>query len=172
MSDNNLISHFGLNLSVATMLIIATVIIHLLGLSILTFILRAREWRHEARNQTPHPFKEVLTILFVVLGIFATHGVEIWLYAIVYHWGFGLFHDIEEAVYFSIENFIALGYGDLFLPKQWRVVGALESVNGLVLVGWSTAFLVTIVGRARIMEHEWVETIIKKHILGETDKNN
>ena len=170
MYDHNIISHFGLNLLIATILIVTTVIIHLTALSVLTFILRAREWRHEANQLVAHPLKEVVTILFVVMGIFAAHSIEIWIYAIVYHWGFGVFHDIEEALYFSIENFIALGYGDLFLPKQWRVVGAIESVNGLVLVGWSTAFLVTVVGRARIMEHEWVESIIKKHLSKEIEK--
>ncbi len=40
------------------------------------------------------------------------------------------------------------------LTPAWRVVGAIESANGIILLGWSTAFFIAIVGRIRWLEAE------------------
>jgi hypothetical protein len=45
----------------------------------------------------------------------------------------------ETAFYFSAQNYTALGYGDLVLSGRWRILGPLEAVNGLLLIGLSTA---------------------------------
>lgn len=47
-----------------------------------------------------------------------------------------------------------MGYGDVVLKPGWRVLGAIESANGIILLGWSTAFFVAIVSRIRWLESE------------------
>ena len=59
----------------------------------------------------------------------------------------------EEAVYFSIVTFTTLGYGDITLDPQWRLLSGIEAVNGLLLAGWSTALLFTVVQRSWKLSH-------------------
>ena len=47
----------------------------------------------------------------------------------------------EDAFYFSAENYTSLGYGDIILSGQWRLLGPLEAINGLLLFGLSTALM-------------------------------
>ena len=39
------------------------------------------------------------------------------------------------------------GYGDLTLERPWRILGAIEGANGVILLGWSTAFFISVVSR-------------------------
>ena len=91
----------------------------------------------------------------VALGVFVLHTVEIWLYAAIYlllPTGLGF----EEALYFSTVTYASVGYGDITLPQDWRVFGAIEGANGIILLGWSTAFFVSVVSRLRALEHDWL----------------
>ena len=76
-----------------------------------------------------------------VLGIFAVLTVEVWLWALVYL-AVGALDTWESALYFSTSTFSTVGYGDVTLDPEWRMLGALESVNGFLLIGWSTAYLI------------------------------
>ena len=99
---------------------------------------------------------QLAVILLVVLGIVAIHTVEIWLYGFAF-WAIGAVHDFESALYFSTVTFTTLGYGDIVLDGKWRLFGAIEAGNGLILFGWSTAFLLSVTGRLRMLEHDWLE---------------
>jgi hypothetical protein len=92
----------------------------------------------------------------VVLGLVAIHSVEIWLYAAAF-WAIGAVGDFETALYFSTVTFTTLGYGDIVLEGNWRLFGAIEAGNGLILFGWSTAFLLSVTSRLRLLEHDWLE---------------
>jgi len=94
--------------------------------------------------------------LLVVLGLVAVHTVEVWLYAVGYL-AVGALHDLESALYFSTTSFTTLGYGDIVLDRHWRLFGAIEGANGLLLFGWSTAFMLSIIHRLRTLEHDWLE---------------
>jgi hypothetical protein len=80
----------------------------------------------------------------------------VWLYAVLFR-ALGEFATFEQALYFSTVSFSTLGYGDLTLSAPWRVLGAIEGVNGLVLIAWSTAFLMSVTARLRLLEHEWLD---------------
>jgi hypothetical protein len=54
-------------------------------------------------------------------------------------------------------TFTTLGYGDIVLEGNWRLFGAIEAGNGLILFGWSTAFLLSVTSRLRLLEHDWLE---------------
>jgi hypothetical protein len=54
--------------------------------------------------------------------------------------------DLESAVYFSLTSYTTVGYGDLVLPEPWRLLGPLEAAVGVLMLGWSTGILVTVIG--------------------------
>ena len=83
-----------------------------------------------------------------MLGLFILHAAEIWAYAALYL-ELGALPHIREAVYFSTITYSTTGYDDDLLAEQWRLVAAIEGMNGVLLMGWSTAFFVT--GVTRLM---------------------
>ena len=60
----------------------------------------------------------------------------------------------ESAFYFSTTNYSTVGSGDLFLPRTWRTLGALESITGVLMCGLSASFLVAFM--VRLIEREGV----------------
>jgi len=141
------------NFALATILVGLTVIIHFFGLLALLWILRSRGHRFRAHESWAG---QGAAILFVVLGLVAVHTIEVWLYAFAYLLVSAL-PDFEAALYFSTSSFTTIGYGDVVLDHKWRLVGAIEGANGLLLFGWSTAFLISVTGRMRALEHDWLE---------------
>ena len=142
-----------LNFAVATLMVGLTVTIHFFGLLGLLWFLRRRGHRFRAHESWTG---QGAAILFVVLGLVAVITVEIWLYAILFV-AVGALPDFEAALYFSTTSFTTLGYGDVVLDAKWRLVGAIEGANGLLLFGWSTAFLISVTARMRSFEHDWLE---------------
>jgi len=135
-------------LMVSTVLVALTALLHLAGLAVLIALLQA----HAGRVRMPHVrLTQALLVLISVFALFALHGVEIWLYAAVYA-AAGEIPDFEDALYFSTSTYATIGYGDLVLSRAWRIVGAIEGVNGIILLGWSTAFFVSIVRRLAELE--------------------
>ena len=64
-----------------------------------------------------------------------------WIWAAAYV-GIGAIESLEPALYFSVVAFTTLGFGDITLPLEWRLLSGLTAANGLLLFGLSTAFLV------------------------------
>lgn len=137
-------------LAVATALVASSVVIHLIGLDLLLRLTRfhvARflsDWEHLDRLIVP---------LGIVLGLFALHGVEIWVYAFAYRF-LGILPDLEQALYFSTSSYSTLGEAGAALPPEWRVLGALEGTNGMLLIGWSTAFLFQVISHLTADDEE------------------
>jgi hypothetical protein len=74
------------------------------------------------------------------------HLVEITAWAFLYVWQ-GAMPDLTSAVYFSAVTYTTTGYGDLVLPRDWRLVGAVEALTGILMCGWSTGFFFAVVSR-------------------------
>jgi Ion channel len=53
----------------------------------------------------------------------------------------GEFSDFGTAFYHSAVNYTSLGYGDLIKTPSWRLLGPLETANGMLLFGVSTAMI-------------------------------
>jgi hypothetical protein len=141
-----------MNLGLGTAVISATVLIHTVGLILLTRMMGAL---HQGFRLHSHDIGKTISMVTTVLGLFVVHTVEIWAWALVYM-SVGGFADLEHALYFSTVTFSTVGYGDMVLPSAWRLLGALEGVNGFLLIGWSTAYLVaasTRLGPFRPGEH-------------------
>ena len=51
----------------------------------------------------------------------------------------------SAAVYFSFETLITLGYGDIVMSRNRKLLGPLEAVNGVLMLGMTAAALMAIV---------------------------
>ena len=127
-----------LELTIGTLIISLTVVIHTVGLIGITNFMN---WLADHVRPGGHRSR-LLAMNTVVLGIFAVLSVEVWLWAACYI-ALGVFDDLHTALYFSTSTFSTVGYGDVVAAEEWRMLAALESVNGFLLIGWSTAYLVT-----------------------------
>lgn len=134
-----------------TAIIGLTVLIHTFGLIAITHVMARLVAKFRMHGQR----SRVLAMISVVLGLFAVLTVEIWLWAACY-WLLGLLPDFATALYFSTVTFSTIGYGDIVPAPNWRMLAALEGINGFLLIGWSTAYLIaagTRVGPFRAGEH-------------------
>ncbi|HVY85230.1 MAG TPA: potassium channel family protein [Caulobacterales bacterium] len=139
------------NLFMASVMVAVTVSVHFFGLMALLHFLRRRGSRFRTHESV---VGQGALVLVMVFGVFAIHTVEIWLYAAAYT----MLHaaqDFETALYFSTVTFASLGYGDIVLSRDWRLFGAIEAANGVILFAWSTAFLLSVMARLRALEHDW-----------------
>ena len=73
-----------------------------------------------------------------MLIMFAGHLLQVGLWAGLFKW-IGEFEDYKTAFYHSAVNFSSLGYGDIVMSDQWRLLGALEATGGILMFGLSTA---------------------------------
>lgn len=137
-------------LGIATMMVLLTVMMHGLGLALLGRVMSS-EVQQERQHHVPALSSRSLGFtLMLVLALVALHGAEIWSYAFLYE-AIGAVVDLETAVYFSTISYAGIGFDDRYIDPAWRLVSAIEGINGLLLLGWSTAFFVTVVatlGRA------------------------
>ena len=140
-----------IQLVLAIVMVVMTVTVHLLGLAGLVRLLRARH------GLVRRVRKSALTLLLAAsLELFALHTLEIWLHAAVYLL-VGAAANFEEALYFSTVTYTTLGYGDVVLAQTWRIFGAIEGATGLMMIGWSTAFLVSILAQLQLLTHDWLK---------------
>lgn len=93
--------------------------------------------------------KALVAILTTVIMAIALHALQIviWAAAYVMLTPVGELQTWEEAVYFSFVTFSTLGYGDITLSEGWRLLSGIEALNGILLVGWTTALLFAVVQR-------------------------
>ncbi len=129
-------SDYGPALLIGPMVIL-TAVIHLIGLTALLKLAgyHVRHWRA--------PWLEVdriLVPLIMVLGLLHMHSLEILAYAILYCVA-GAVSGWLEAVFVSAGAYSTMGLEGIQLPLPWKLLAAMESMNGMLLTGWSTAFL-------------------------------
>lgn len=132
---------------IGTGLIALTVMLH----AIVTVVWVRHLTRHFADAEGHWRPGRVLTVLVsTVVVLIVLHSVQITLWALTYRWILpaGDLGDFESALYFSFVTFTTLGYGDITLSEGWRLLSGIEALNGLLLVGWTTALLFAIVQRS------------------------
>jgi Ion channel len=132
--------------AVSTMMAVACVVIHGVGLFSLARALRTETAVERLKRIAPLSPRGVAFTLGIVVAILALHGLEIWLFTFVYL-GLGAIGGLEDALYFSTISYSTVGYNDTHIDPAWRLLGAFQSILGMVLIGWSTAFFFRMLGR-------------------------
>jgi hypothetical protein len=114
-----------------------TVFIHAVALDrMMTCIERLRHWFF---FKFPR-FWKVPVLIFTVCGVFLAIVAEILVWAIFFLLTDN-FTTMEAAAYYSTSCFTTLGFGDVVLDEDWRLLSSFEGANGMILFGWSTAFI-------------------------------
>ena len=92
------------------------------------------------RHHQPALIWSTLRLAVFILWIFLATIIEVWSWAVLYVF-LGAFESIATAVYFSTVTFTTLGFGDIVLDEEWRLLSSFEAANGLLMFGWSTALV-------------------------------
>jgi hypothetical protein len=128
--------------SAAAILVLLTLLIQTTGMATLIQWIRV----HHTRGVYP---LGVLGSCFLMArftsAIFALHVLQILPWAGFYRWM--CCPSWEAAFYFSVSSYSTVGYGGVVLPREWRSLGPIESVTGVLMCGLSTALLFAIVHR-------------------------
>ena len=125
-------------LLIAWCLLAVTVAIHAAGLSaMLPHVLSALP----DRRFWPVTWQ----ILWVAWRLILLHLTEIAAWALFYWWQ--CLPDAESSFYFSGVTYATLGYGDLVLPDEWRLLGPVEGLVGILMCGLSTGFFFVVVSK-------------------------
>jgi len=93
-----------------------------------------------------HRFANTGVIIVAMLFILLTHTIEVWVWAMVLL-ATGAVDGLEPALYFALVSFTTVGFGDITLTPEWRLLSALIAANGFLLFGWSTAYMVELMRR-------------------------
>jgi voltage-gated potassium channel Kch len=59
----------------------------------------------------------------------------------------GAIEQVETALHFSMVTVTTLGYGDVTLADDWRLLASFEAANGIIMFGWSTALVAAFIQR-------------------------
>lgn len=132
--------------AVASAMLVACVVFHGLGLASLNKAMRSEASIERLRKIEPLSPRGAAFTLLIVLAIIVLHGIEIWGFALLYM-ALDAIQTLEEALYFSTISYSTVGYNDTHVGRDWRMLGAFESILGMILLGWSTAFFFRMLGR-------------------------
>ena len=128
-------------LLIASCLVAITVTIHAAGIGMAL---------SQALRSTRRPDTRFWPITWLLIRIawllIVIHMFEIAAWALFFWWE-GCLPDVESSFYFSGVTYATLGYGDLLLPKEWRMFGPLEALTGSLMVGLSIAFFFAVLSR-------------------------
>jgi voltage-gated potassium channel len=89
------------------------------------------------------PFRSAALVVRLTAAVIVLHGVLVLLWAGCYRWL--CLPSWESAFYFSASSYATVGYGDIVLPSNWRMLGPLQSIIGVLMCGISVSVLFTTV---------------------------
>ena len=124
-------------------LVVLTVAIHTTGVVVMALVglaIRVR-WLETRPLGLGHVILMVIGAT-VAIGppLAALHGIEAAVWAAAYLW-LGVFDSPQDAMLYSADAMGTLGESGLTLQPMWRMMGALEAANGMLLFGISTAYI-------------------------------
>ena len=129
-------------LFIAWCLMALCVTIHAIGLTAAFSWMKGRSATIERR------FWSATWMLICIAGwAVLMHLLQIAVWAFFYAWKHGM-PDLTSAFYFSAVTYTTTEYGDLVLPKQWRLVGVVEALTGILMCGLSTGLFFAVFTKA------------------------
>jgi hypothetical protein len=94
----------------------------------------------------------IVFMLIMMLG----NLLQVTIWALLFDF-YGEFADLATSFYHSVVNFSTLGYGDMVMSEQRRLLGALEAANGVLMFGLTTGFLYAVLNS--LMHRAWAERL-------------
>lgn len=112
-----------------------------------THLTRLRPWLMKA----PHPPKLMLVLCATAFWVLIQMTFAVWMWALTFV-ALGVFETVEVAVYFALVSFTTLGFGDVLLPVEWRLLGGMAALNGLLNIGLVTAAMIETLRQLRLQQ--------------------
>jgi hypothetical protein len=131
-----------LNMAIAALLMVITTAIHASGMLLVVRVVLAENVQSRLHKKLMHLY----SVAGVVLLMFLVSVIEVLVWSTTYLW-LGALEGLEEATYFSMVTFTTLGYGEIVLDEQWRLLASFEAANGIIMFGWTTAIVLATVQR-------------------------
>ena len=125
-------------------LIVSTVIIHVIGLGL--FNVKIVRILTGAKGRDYFIYLFALAIGGTAIWAIFLHAIEAGIWAAAYQL-LGALPDAETAMLYSLSAITTYGHSQLFLSDPWRLMGALEALNGVILIGLTTALLYGLIQR-------------------------
>lgn len=98
-------------------------------------------------SKAPYFLQDTLVIVSVGVLLVVGHFLEVVIWATTYAL-VGAAPPGTDLVYFAFGNYTTLGYGDILPVAKWRLLAPMTALNGILLIGWSTALIFAILRRA------------------------
>ena len=123
-------------------LVAITLAIHAVGIVLIAAAIRKSKAKlvRQGTNSVDSAPTMVILIVAVGLSLAVLHSIESQVWAIVYVW-LGALPSPAAASLYSVDSMTTRGASGLVLGPQWRMMGAMEAGDGMLLFGISTAFL-------------------------------
>ncbi|MEO9823760.1 MAG: ion channel [Paracoccaceae bacterium] len=108
---------------------------------------------HGWSTKPPHGPKLMVVLTMSLIWTLFMMTAAVWLWAIALYF-LDVFVEFEASVYFALVAFTTLGFGDILLPQEWRLLGGMAAANGLLMFGLLTAILVETLRETRLRQRE------------------
>ncbi|MGL4281281.1 MAG: ion channel, partial [Albidovulum sp.] len=89
----------------------------------------------------PHGPKLALLLAAAALWLMGIVTIDVWIWAMAFDL-IGVLPTLEASVYFALVSFTTVGYGDVVLPQEWRLLGGMCGANGFMIFGFVIAMQV------------------------------
>jgi hypothetical protein len=150
---------FG-HIAIGVALVAGTVAIHSFGSFYLFWYMNRRK---RAIGSSSLKYSQItLNLTSVVLALLLLHLLEVSLWAAFYTLR-NCLPDFPTAAYFSLVTYATVGYGDVVLGQEWRLLGGVEGLAGILMTSWSTAILISDVQWVyKALNARWEQDLLAK----------
>lgn len=132
---------------IGCILIVFTIFVHASATRLVMFLaIRHADEAKKHRIRFRSLGLSIIVLIMFFASIFESFG-----WAVTYLM-LGALANLEEALYFSIVTFTTLGYGDITLSGEFRLLASFEAANGIIIFGWSTAIIMAVAQRFYTMK--------------------
>lgn len=125
-----------LQLTVGALVSVINIGLHALVTVVAVWIARGAGLRKVVR-----PRLHLVGVMMATAAVLqAAHALEV----LVWAWTYRIVQAAppdSDLLYFAFVNYTTLGYGDITPVREWRLIGPLTAMNGVLLFGWSAAIL-------------------------------
>ncbi|MGI9243517.1 MAG: ion channel [Verrucomicrobiales bacterium] len=115
---------------------------------VVTHLVRYISKREMNKTGTVSAYRDAMTLItaMLVMMVGTFFQIAVWgeLFVLL-----GEFENFPDAFYHSAVNYSSLGYGDIVMSPEHRLLGALEAANGVLMFGLSTSLMYSVI------RHQW-----------------
>ncbi len=131
-------------------LVVLTVLIHVMGLGL--FNVKMVQVLTDVKDRRYFIYAFALGIGVTTIWATLLHAIEAGIWAAAYRL-LGALPDNKSAILYSLSAITTYGHSEIFLTDRWRLMGALEALNGIILIGLTTALMYGLIQRVWPVEN-------------------